>query len=124
MAFKESWNATHTALSRHSLGFARNWNNTNEEFEFESKAMQTMCCLCVGDDANQNVSGRQRELLLWHYKLGILMKRVQQMMVEHEAIDRNNGSIIMPQAMKPQFQSTFSCPIPLYTNCELAGAKK
>ena len=83
-----------------------------------------MCCPCVGDDANSNLSGPQRELLLWHWKLGISMTRIQALMVEHEAVDMNKESVIMPQVIKPTFKTTSSCPIPLCTACELARAKK
>ena len=31
------------------------------------------CFLCVGDLANANLTSPQRELLLWHWKLGISM---------------------------------------------------
>ena len=46
------------------------------------------------------------------------------MMVEHEAVDMNNESIIMPQVIKPRYRTTSSCPIPLCAACELARAKK
>ena len=83
-----------------------------------------MCCSCVGDDSNKNLTGPQRELLLWHWKLGVSMTRIQQMMVEHEAVDMNNESVIMPQVIKPRYRTTSSCPIPLCAACELARAKK
>ena len=35
---------------------------------------------CVGDVENENLSVGQRELLLWHWKLGIGMQQVQAMM--------------------------------------------
>ena len=94
------------------------------EFEFEFKAMQSTCCPCVGKDANMNLTVPQRELLLWHWKLGVSMKRVKELMLEHEAINRNKKSVFMPQVIKTDWRSNSSCPISLYTACELARTKK
>jgi hypothetical protein len=102
----------------------QSWNSDREEFDFEFRATQALFCPCVGDDANKNLSGPQRELLLWHWQLGCSMRRVQQLMVEHEGISSNNESVIFPQVIKPKFKSTSSCPIPLCAACELARAKK
>ena len=83
-----------------------------------------MCCPCVRNDSNANLTGPQRELLLWHWKLGISMTRIQQMMVKHEAVDANNESVIMPQVIKLYYKSTSSCPVPLCAAYELARAKR
>jgi hypothetical protein len=40
------------------------------------------CSPCVGDSANANLTSLQRELLLWHWKLGISMYQVQELMQE------------------------------------------
>ena len=40
------------------------------------------CFPCVGDSSNENLTSPQRELLLWHWKLGINMYRVQELMRE------------------------------------------
>ncbi len=122
--FQGSWEEAQTALTRQHLGGDRHWDATHEEFEFEFHQAQGMCCPCVGDDSNKNLTGPQRELLLWHWKLGVSMRRIQQMMVEHEAVDTNNESVIFAQVIKPRFKSTSSCPIPLCTACELGQAKK
>ena len=103
---------------------SRSWNTDREEFDFEFKTTQALFCPCVGDDANKNLSGPQRELLLWHWRTGCSMRRVQQLMVEHEGISSNDESVIFPQVIKPKFKSTSSCPIPLCAACELARAKK
>ena len=52
------------------------------------------------------------------------MQRIQQMMVENKAVDKNNESVVFEQIIKPKFKSTSSCLIPLCTACELARAKK
>jgi hypothetical protein len=40
------------------------------------------CFPCVGDSSNSNLTSAQKELLLWHWKLGINMYRVQMLMRE------------------------------------------
>ena len=120
MDIRARWNKARTALSRSWLGATRRWQKEDEEFEFEFAQTQAMCCPCVGDDSNSNLTSPQRELLLWHWKLGVSMKRIQQMMVEHEAVDSKNKSVIMPQVIKPKFKTTSCCPIPLCTACELS----
>ena len=52
------------------------------------------------------------------------MSRIQQLMVEHEAINANKERVITPQVIKPKFPSASSCPIPLCTLCQLAQAKQ
>jgi len=39
---------------------------------------------CIGQDSNTNLSGPQKELILWHWKLGIRMFRIQEMMREQK----------------------------------------
>ena len=63
---RESWKAAQTAQIRCEVGLTRHWNNDTDDFDYEYRVMQQMCCPCVGDDANVNLTGPQRELLLWH----------------------------------------------------------
>ena len=63
---KESWSAAQTAQARSELGFARHWNQDSDNFEYKFYVMQQMCFSGVGNDANANLPGPQRELLLWH----------------------------------------------------------
>ena len=124
LAFRGSYQKAQQSLQLNKLGIPRQWNQDLDDFEFEYNAMESICCPCVGDDSNANLSGPQRELLLWHWKLGCSMSRIQQLMVEHKGVDANSESVIFPQVIKPKFRSASSCPIPLCTSCELAQAKK
>ena len=119
-------NRAKTAAAQTSLGYHRSWDERESDFVFKQEfdAFQAMFCPCVGEDSNANLTNPQRELLLWHWRLGCSMRRVQQMMVENEAIDANNERVIFPQVIKPKFPSASSCPIPLCTACELAQAKR
>ena len=112
------------ALAVEKHGMKRQWNSDTEEFEFAFASTADMCCPTIGEDSNKNLTGPQKELLLWHWKLGISMKRIQSMMVEHGAVDAKGEGVVFPQVIKPQFKSTSSCAIPLCTSCELARAKR
>ena len=113
-----------SSMAKHTLNFKKSWTVAVEYMEFETTHKQKVCCPCVADESNENLSGPQRELLKWHQKLGISMFRIQEMMVEHESRDHNDDSVIMPQVIKPKFATTSSCKVPLCTVCELARAKK
>jgi len=113
------------SLSVQKLGMPRTWNRKRNKFDFAFKSTpEMMCHPCVGEDGNKNLSGPQKELLKWHWKLGISMTRIQEMMVEHNAVDSNGNPYVFPQIIKPNFRSTSSCKIPLCTSCELARAKR
>ena len=118
-----------SSLAKHKLNFFKEWNVDVDEHEYSfnshfNNIAEMRCCPCVGNEDNYNLTGPQRELLLWHWKLGISMHRIQQMMVEHASTDRNNDQVVMPQVITPKFKTTSSCQIPLCTSCELARAKK
>lgn len=112
------------ALDVQKRGMLRHWNSKEGHFDYDFSSPVAMVCPSVGEDSNQNLAGPQKELLLWHWKLGISMKRIQAMMVEHRAIDGANESVIFPQVIKPRFKTTASCEIPLCTSCELARARR
>ena len=38
------------------------------------------CGPCVASQDNVNLTAAQKELLIWHWKLGILMRRMQELM--------------------------------------------
>ena len=80
-------------------------------------------CPCVGTDENANLLVPQKELLTWHWKLGIGMQRIQEMMRENKAIDGNGREHILPPVISPTFASMPNCPIPLCHSCELARGK-
>ena len=112
------------ALTLEQQGMPRTWNSSEGCFDFDYKSTPAMCQPCIGEDGNKNLSGPQKELLKWHWKLGISMSRIQGLMVEHKAIDSKGETAIFPQVIKPKFRSTSSCKIPLCTSCELARAKR
>ena len=79
---------------------------------------------CVGSLANENLSSAQRELLLWHWRLGIGMQRIQAMMRNRTFEDPFGRSQVHPPIIKSKFASTSSCAIPKCQSCELARARQ
>ena len=79
---------------------------------------------CVGDVENENLSAAQRELLLWHWKLGIGMQRIQAMMRDQLYEDHLGRTERHPPIIKPKFASTSSCKIPLCQSCLLARSRQ
>ena len=77
---------------------------------------------CVGGRENENLSMPQKELLLWHWKLGIGMQRVQTMMRKRTFEDPFGRIQVHPPIIKTKFVSTASCTIPSCQSCELARA--
>ncbi len=77
---------------------------------------------CVGGTENENLSMPQKELLLWHWKLGIGMQRVQTMMRKRTFEDPFGRIQVHPPIIKTRFASTASCAIPKCQSCELARA--
>jgi hypothetical protein len=75
---------------------------------------------CVGGPENENLSMPQKELLLWHWKLGIGMQRVQSMMRKRTFEDPFGRIRVHPPIIKTRFASTASCAIPKCQSCELA----
>ena len=56
------------------------------------------CCQCVADQSNRNLSGPQKELLLWHTKLCLNMQDLQELMKPHQIKDQS-GRVV---ATKPE----------------------
>ena len=77
----------------------------------------------VGVDANVNLDSAKKELLLWHWKLGISMPRVQELMRPVEMIDSNGASVVKDRVIKPKIKAAAKCPIPLCQSCQLSRAK-
>ena len=79
---------------------------------------------CVGDVENENLSAAQRELLLWHWKLGIGMQQVQAMMRDQIYEDHLGRTQCHPPIIKAKYASTSSCKIPLCQSCLLARSRQ
>jgi hypothetical protein len=77
---------------------------------------------CVGDETNQQLTGPQKELLLWHWKLGVGMKHVQDL-VRPRKYKVGDEEITADPIIPTKHATTRCCPIPMCMSCELAKAK-
>ena len=121
--FGPSFRSAITKMNR-SFGFTGRWKVPVDEFEYEFGNYAQMLCGCVGADANENLTQAQKELLLWHWKLGISMHRIQELMRGHQSKDKNGKHTWMPAVIHPKFSSASTCPVPRCMTCELSRAKK
>ena len=78
----------------------------------------------MSDASNVNLTAGQKELLLWHWKLGISMHRIQELMTGHQSKDRNGKNVWMEPVIKPKHPVSIACPVPRSETWELARAKK
>ncbi len=76
----------------------------------------------VAGPSNVNLTPGQKELLLWHWRLGISMSRIHELMVPHRAKDESGLQDVMPCVITPAFKTAATCPIPCCAACELACA--
>ena len=65
-----------TKIGRHfrtayTLGFTERWSVQINDFDYEFGTMVQMVYPFVGSEDNVNLSRAQKEVLLWHWKLGI-----------------------------------------------------
>ena len=96
------------------------------EYEFEQFHNLLANSSCVSSAANQNLTAAQKELLLWHWKLGIGMRRIQSLMRPRTIKDdvNNPGGEELPQVLHPKLAAAATCDIPKCETCELARAKQ
>jgi hypothetical protein len=65
-----------------------------------------------------NLTPGQKELPLWHWRLGISMSHIQELMVPHWSKDENGMQDVMPCMITPAFKTAATCPIPCCAACE------
>jgi hypothetical protein len=82
------------------------------------------CGLCIGASENENLSAPQKELLKWHWKLGISMYCIQEMMREQHYEEPNGNKTVLLAIIKPKFALARNCIVPPCQSCLLARATK
>ncbi len=113
--FRSALNATGLYAALHFFG--------SLSFSGQSKQGLFSSFQCVGGLVNKNLTMAQKKLLLWHWKLGIGMQRLQAMMRSHTFEDPFGRSQVHPPIIQAKFASTSSCAIPRCQPCELACAQ-
>jgi hypothetical protein len=82
----------------------------NSEFDHYSRGM---CLPNVATNDNKNLSSAQKELLLWHWKLGIGMQRIQELMRVNQVEEPDGATSTMDRVITPQIKAAANCPIPV-----------
>ncbi len=95
-----------------------------DEFHYEFGTAAQMVCPCVSMEGNTNLTRAQQELLLSHWRLGISMHHIQELMLGHQVKDPHGCHTWVPPVIKPKFAASTTCPIPKCPSCELSRAKK
>ena len=90
----------------------------------EDDVFPSFCGPSVVMPDNKNLSGAQKELLIWHNKLGISMPRVQELMRAHPMEEPNGATSTAPQIIKPKIPQASSCPLPKCQSCQLSRARQ
>ena len=85
------------------------------------------CCGCAASPDNQNLSGPQRELLLWHSKLCLNMRDLQKLMRARVVRDQAGSEVErLPPVIPTEYKSTRNLKpdqYPVCMACKLATAK-
>ena len=75
-------------------------------------------------DENKNLTNPQKELLLWHHKLGISMRHIQRLMKVSNVVEPNGRKSVKDKIIMPKYNSAATCDIPKCRSCEHAKAKQ
>jgi len=78
----------------------------------DSEQFSNFCGACVGAAVNENISAAQTELLKWHWKLGIEIHCIQEMMRERHYEDPDGKMTILPAIIQPKNSSAKNCIVP------------
>ena len=71
----------------------------------DSEHFSIVCGACVGAAEIKNSSAAQKERLKWHWKLGIGMYRIQEMMCARHCEDPDGRTTILPAIIQPKNSS-------------------
>jgi hypothetical protein len=82
------------------------------------------CGPSVGTTENENLSTPQKELLKWHWKLGISMLCIQEMMREWHYEEPNSNKTCLPAIIKLNLALAQNFIVPPCHLCLLAQARK
>lgn len=107
------------------------YRDEGEEDEYEFRPLmhkggktKLNCLTCLSDESNPNLSTGQKELLLWHYRLGISTKHVQHLMKKHEREDEEGNVVDIPPVIPIKSVDAMRCDPKIRCNtCEIARAK-
>jgi hypothetical protein len=86
---------------------------------------QHFASLSVFDENNQNLTSAQKELLLWHSRLGHLGFEHTQRLMRPRVLDPSpSNAVIHEPCISPKHASAKTCKPPLCAACQIAKAKR
>ena len=91
---------------------------------------QSIVSLSVLEETNQNITSAQKDLLLWHFRLGHLgFAHLQHLMRPRTVEDirskiKSSKPVIIDPCIVPKNPSTRTCKPPLCASCQIARAKR
>ena len=101
-----------------------NWGLDLQSDKFDTCGVFGLQVRNVGLDANTNLSNAQKELLLWHFKLGVSMRHIQQLMKVAEIKEPNGRVSVMDRVIVPKINAASNCNIPMCQTCQMSSAKQ
>ncbi len=96
---------------------------TKETLDHEFSTYYKPCYPCIGTASNANLSRPQKELLLWHWKIGISIYCIQELMQLIEAHESCCVCHWMPPIITPIFKSSPNLKPPPCQSYQLAHSK-
>lgn len=80
---------------------------------------------CVTSADNEDLTAEEKYLLLWHFKLGCSLKKVQHLTQGHTRTDADGNKIFHPPVLPvPKgLSGVRSCKLPSCSSCQIARAK-
>ena len=104
-----------------SSNFA-SWGIDNEVSDFANHFGLQNRDVCL--QSNKNLSRAQKELMLWHFKLGVSMSHVQRLMKVSEMHEPNGRVSVMDRVIVPKLNAAANCEVPLCQSCNLSRARQ
>ena len=114
---------------RHARGFFfGKWSVTEDNVDYEFNDYMDLFAPsvlpCVTQADNQNLTSGQKALLLWHFRLGISVSDVQQLMKGHTATLSDGSTQYFPPVIPAKPASAANCPLPPCPTCKISSARK
>ena len=109
-----------------SIKYLQDVDISSDKMEIESEFKHHyphFCGACVGDPVNQNLSGPQKELLIWHWELLFCIYRIQDCMKPCTFEEPSGNRTILLEIINPKFSAARNFGVPACESCMLERAK-
>ena len=75
-------------------------------------------------DVNRNLTNSQKELLLWHHRLGVPMQHIQHPMKVANVVEPCGRETAKDRIIAPKYNSAATCEILKCQSCQLSRAEQ